>query len=74
MVPESQVQGSLFDLVDRDRARDLMAAVDQVHKKQGPRVLSFAVQGVQRKWQTRFENRSPRYTTRWDELVQVRAA
>jgi len=23
------------------------------------------------KWRTRFEKRSPRYTTRWDEILQV---
>lgn len=73
LVPEDQVQASLFDLVDRDRSRTLMTAVDQVQKKQGRNILAFAAQGSQR-WQTRFEHRTPRYTTRWDELLRVKAA
>jgi DNA polymerase V len=73
LVPEEQVQASLFDVVDRDRSRSLMAAVDRVQKKQGRNVLAFAAQGQQR-WQTRFEHRTPRYTTRWEELLCVKAA
>ena len=74
LVPEDQVQGSLFDPIDRDRSRALMEALDKVNKKMGRGILSFAVQGAQRSWQTRFEHRTPRYTTQWDELVTVKAA
>lgn len=35
LVPEVVVQGSLFDLVGRERSRSLMAAVDKVHRNQG---------------------------------------
>jgi DNA polymerase V len=74
LVAEDQVQGSLFDPINRDRSRQLMVALDSVQKKQGRAFLGFAVQGARRSWQTRFEHRTPRYTTQWDELVQVRAA
>ena len=66
-------QGALFDAVDdRGRSRRLMAAMDAVNREYGRNTLRSAAQGVTSRWATRSENRSPSYTTRWEELPVVR--
>ena len=49
----------------------VMAAVDQVNARFGRDTLRLAACGFDRPWGMRQANRSPRYTTRWDELVQA---
>ena len=34
--------------------------------------LKFAAAGTKRDWKMRQELRSPRYTTRWDELFEIK--
>ncbi len=34
--------------------------------------LKFAAVGTKRDWKMRQELRSPRYTTRWDELFEIK--
>ncbi len=66
-------QGALFDAVgDRGRSKRLMAAMDAVNREYGRNTLRSAAQGMTSRWATRSENRSPSYTTRWEELPVVR--
>ncbi len=51
----------------------LMAAMDRVNARFGRGTLFPAAIGIERGWQLRAEHRSPRYTTRLDELPRVRA-
>jgi DNA polymerase V len=71
--PESPVQASFFDHVDRPRARRLMQALDRVNREMGAATLVFGAQGVggRKAWKTTFSRRSPAYTTRWDQLPVV---
>ncbi len=71
LVPADQVQLDLFDVKDRDGSRRLMRALDTVNARMGARTLRFAVSGVKRPWRTQFKRRTPRYTTRWEELLKV---
>jgi DNA polymerase V len=71
LVPEGNVQGNLFDEADRDKSRRLMRAVDAVNAKLPYSPLSWAAEGTGKPWRTKFVRRSKRYTTRWDELVEV---
>lgn len=45
--------------------------VDEINKRFGGETVRLAASGLKRVWQTKFEMRSPRYTTDWDELVTV---
>lgn len=72
LVPIDQVQLDLFDRVDRDSARRLMRALDTVNTRLGAGTLRSAATGVGQEWRTRFNHRSPRYTTCWHELAEVR--
>lgn len=50
-----------------------MGAMDQLNQRFGRGTVFPAAMGVTRGWQPLAERRSPRYTTRLDELPRVRA-
>jgi DNA polymerase V len=72
LVPAHQVQTHLFDHHDRERSQRLMAALDTINTQWGRGTIRYAAVGVQPRWRMRCARRSPRYTTRWQELVVVR--
>jgi len=71
LVPEGKVQGNLFDRADRRKSRRLMQAIDAVNLKLPDSPLIWAAEGIDQSWRTKFARRSKRYTTQWDELVEV---
>lgn len=65
-------QASIFDnLVVTQRSTKLMAALDMINRDHGHGMVRSGVSGFTQRWAMRNENRSPRYTTRWDELPVV---
>jgi DNA polymerase V len=74
LVPAHQVQTHLFDQHDRKRSQRLMAALDAINTQWGYGTIRYAAVGLRPQWITRCGHRSPRYTTRWEELVVVRCA
>jgi DNA polymerase V len=73
LVPAQQIQLSLFDTRDRDRSARVMAAVDHLNRQMGAETVRYAAAGLKRRWKMRSARRSPRYTTRWEELVVAQA-
>ena len=51
----------------------MMAAVDAVNARFGRAAIVSAATGMKKPWATKFEMRSPRYTTRLEELPVARA-
>lgn len=72
LVPAHQVQTHLFDQHDRERSQKLMAAIDAINTAWGSGTIRYAAVGLKLRWIMRSARRSPRYTTRWEELVVVR--
>jgi len=69
IVPETVIQGNLFTQApDNTKARALMEAIDNINFSMRGDILKFAASGTTRNWKMRQEMRSPRYTTRWEEL------
>ncbi|WP_320196511.1 Y-family DNA polymerase (plasmid) [Agrobacterium rosae] len=68
LVPARSQQRPLFDARDRDQSDRLMTALDAVNTKFGRGALIPASAGIKREWQTKFDRRSPRYTTNIKEL------
>lgn len=65
-------QVTLFDdPVLRAKSVKLMAAMDAINREFGRGTIQSGAGGVAQRWAMRAENRSPRYTTRWDELPVV---
>ena len=72
IVPDATIQGNLFVAETQNDKRLLMNTVDNINFSQRDDVLKFATSGTKRDWKMRSELRSPRYTTRWDELFKVK--
>ena len=71
LVPEDKVQANFLDKIDRQKARRLMRALDTVNVKLPDSRLIWAAEGIDQAWRTKFTRRSKRYTTQWNELVEV---
>ncbi len=75
LAPNTFHQGTLFT---QDRPRDatvkVMAALDGLNKRFGRDALHIASAGLGHRWAMRAENRTPRYTTDWNELPTVYAS
>ncbi|HDS2223637.1 TPA: DUF4113 domain-containing protein, partial [Enterobacter ludwigii] len=66
-------QLNLFDeSAPRAGSERLMEVLDHLNAKEGKGTLYFAGQGVQQQWQMKREMLSPRYTTRFTDLLKVR--
>ncbi|AYL71118.1 Y-family DNA polymerase [Citrobacter freundii] len=50
----------------------LMEVLDHLNAKEGKGALYFAGQGIQQQWAMKREMLSPRYTTRYEDLLQVK--
>ena len=78
LVPESPEQGHLFQAPDPAQAK-LYEAIDGLNRRFGKRTVFVGSMGVPspaasgtetgQAWAMKRERMSPRYTTRWDELV-----
>ncbi len=71
LVPDTSIQGNLFFSDIKNNARRVMDTIDNINFSQRDDVLKFAASGSRRNWKMRQEMRSPRYTTRWNELCEV---
>jgi DNA polymerase V len=67
--PSRPHQESLFGR-RRQEDEDLMDAVDRINQTYGKETVGLAAAGLpgERSWTMKRQKRSPRYTTRWDEL------
>ncbi|HEC2043651.1 TPA: Y-family DNA polymerase [Klebsiella oxytoca] len=66
-------QLNLFDdNAPRQNSEKLMEVLDHINAKDGRGTLYFAGQGIQTAWQMKREMLSPRYTTRFSDLLIVR--
>jgi DNA polymerase V len=71
IVPDASIQGNLFLPGTTNCGRKLMDMIDNINFSQRDDMLKFAASGTTRDWKMRQELRSPRYTTRWEELFEV---
>ncbi len=72
IVPDSSIQASLFTPPPSEKNRMLMSMMDNINFAMRNDTLKFATAGTKRDWKMRQELRSPRYTTRWDELFEIK--
>ncbi|EPC9413430.1 Y-family DNA polymerase [Klebsiella variicola] len=77
MLGDFYIQGvaqlNLFDdNAPRQNSEKLMEVLDHLNAKDGRGTLYFAGQGIQTAWQMKREMLSPRYTTRYSDLLKVR--
>jgi DNA polymerase V len=71
LIPADQVQATLFDNGNNSKNKKLMETLDLVNDKLGGNALTYASQGLTRPWKMKCELRTPKYTTKWNQLVEV---
>ena len=70
--PEAAVQGDFFDSRRREEDFRLMKTLDRINRTMGADTIQYGAAGVKPGWTLRADFRSPRYTTRWENLRIVR--
>jgi DNA polymerase V len=71
LVDENYHQHHFFNQNNTAKSDRIMKMLDKVNQDLGPNTLFHAAQGIKRDWQMRCDNRSKRYTTKWDELAEA---
>lgn len=74
IVPESEIQANLFSASGySSRQHKLMESLDAVNARFGKQTMTLAGAGVgsDQSWRMKQEHLSSRYTTRWDELMEI---
>ncbi len=72
IVPDQSIQGNLFLSDTKNRGNLLMNVIDNINFSQRNDVLKFASSGTTRNWKMQQNFHSPKYTSRWDELCEVK--
>ena len=72
LVPDKTIQANMFVEEKQNNQRMLMDMLDNINFSMRDDILKFAASGTKRNWKMRMEMRSPRYTTRWEELFEVK--
>ncbi len=70
-IPDSEIQLSLFENSDPKHS-PLMQVVDRINQSFGQQKIKLASQDQKRIWKMKQEKLSPRYTTRLEEVIEVR--
>ncbi len=71
--PEGNYQPDLFGSNEKQKGREkkAMEVIDRLNQRFGDASIRFAAEGIQQRWKMPRGNVSPRYTTSWDELLNI---
>ena len=73
ITPAATQQSALFaDDVADEGSIQLMQAMDLINRKMGKDTIFLASAGIGKRWRMKQGNKSPCYTTNWDELAVAR--
>jgi len=64
-------QQSFFEILDYSKSDKLMSILDGINELMGNNSIFYAAQGTDRGWAMKSGNKSPFYTTSWNELPVV---
>ena len=71
IIPENQKQLHLFE-EENPKHMKLMQVMDAFHKKTGERKIRLGNQDLQRTWKMKQDHLSPKYTTDFKEILEVK--
>ena len=71
IAPEHAKQFNLFE-DEPVKHREIMRTIDQLNSKYGTQKLKLASQTLDKTWKMRQEHLSPNYTTKWNEILEIR--
>ena len=58
---------------DRESSDAIMNTMDRINGRYGSSVIRLASEGIEKSWRMKRVNVSPCYTTRFEELVEVKS-
>ena len=70
ILPESDIQPDMFSPAN-SKAEKLQPVIDSLNERFGLGTVGVLAMGLKKRWRMRQEHLSPRYTTRWDEILTV---
>jgi DNA polymerase V len=74
LIPEEEGQFFFFDSIYKgSREEILMKTIDNINKKFGRETIKPLSNGILKKYKMRQLNRSPNYTTRWEDIPIVKS-
>ena len=69
---KTSMQATLFDdPAEQEKSDSLMRVMDAINHKMGKGSVTTAASGINQRWAMRRENKSPNYSTDWNELPVV---
>lgn len=71
LVPESPITKRMYDEADGQKQKRLSEAMDKINNRFGRDSIRLGIIDRPQNWRTKFEMRSPRYTTNWNELLMI---
>jgi len=72
LVPESSLQGNMFDGANLARNKKIMEAMDTVNKILGKETVRMATQGFKKNYKLRADHLSPKYTTDINQILTIK--
>ena len=72
LIPDDQVQTSLFDTKDRIKNKEALKTMDKLNKLLGRDAIRMASQGFERRYRLRANHLSQKYTTNINEILKVK--
>lgn len=70
LIPENEKQFHLFE-EENPKHQILMKVMDDYQKKTGDRKIKLGIQNLQKTWTMKQNHLSPKYTTRFEEIVEI---
>lgn len=72
IVPAEGCQTDMFaNNITMPKSNKLMAVMDGINKKMGKESIKLASEGFKRPWKMRQQNKSPCYTTKWEDILKI---
>jgi len=72
LVPDNSIQANLFVNERMNQKKFLMEAMDNINFSHRDDMVKYLASGLKRNWKMRQELRSKRFTTRWEELYEIK--
>ena len=72
IVSKLRIKTDLFGQSEASpKSEALMATMDNINRKMGKASIKLASEGFKRPWRMKQGNKSPSYTTRWEDLPAI---
>ena len=72
LVPDNAIQANLFTGGKEHDGKSLMQAIDNINFSHRDDIVKYVASGLTRNWKMRQALRSRRFTSRWDELFEIK--